>query len=161
MVAQDGPAVASPMEACKLNGVIPQRYRSDVLTRLVNGLPSSRIEGHMPWCWAKAASELPSAVAEGTHIASTEHPQAVNCKLHLDPKEVLPEKPPILCCFRGVATRTRIYKGGKDRVLNVANYQTRFAIVCRVVIFFLKAQNKSDQDAADMLLRRRPCSMNC
>jgi transposase len=42
-------AVASLMETCKLNGVDPQRYLADVLTRLVNGWPNSRIDELMPW----------------------------------------------------------------------------------------------------------------
>jgi transposase len=47
-------AVASLVETCKLNGVDPQRYFSDVLTRLVNGRPQSRIDELMPWHWATA-----------------------------------------------------------------------------------------------------------
>lgn len=46
--------VASLVETCKLNGVDPQRYFADVLTRLVNGSPNSRIDELMPWCWAEA-----------------------------------------------------------------------------------------------------------
>jgi hypothetical protein len=44
-------AVASLVETCKLNGVDPQRYFTDVLTRLVNGWPNGRIDELMPWCW--------------------------------------------------------------------------------------------------------------
>jgi hypothetical protein len=47
-------AVASLVETCKLNGVDPQRYFTDVLTRLVNGWPNSSIDELMPWCWADA-----------------------------------------------------------------------------------------------------------
>ena len=47
-------AVASLVETCKLNGVDTQRYFTDVLTRLVNGWPNSRIDELMPWCWANA-----------------------------------------------------------------------------------------------------------
>ena len=47
-------AVASLVETCKLNGVDPQRYFSDVLTRLVNGWPQTRIDELMPWHWATA-----------------------------------------------------------------------------------------------------------
>ena len=47
-------AVASLVETCKLNGVDPQRYFTDVLTRLVNGWPQSRIDELMPWHWATA-----------------------------------------------------------------------------------------------------------
>ena len=45
-------AVASLIETCKMNDVDPQRYFSDVLTRLVNGWPQSRIDELMPWHWA-------------------------------------------------------------------------------------------------------------
>jgi transposase len=44
-------AVASLVETCKLNGVDPQRYFTNVLTRLINGWPNSRIDELMPWCW--------------------------------------------------------------------------------------------------------------
>ena len=49
-------AVASLIETCKMNGVDPQRYFSEVLTRLVNGWPQSRIDELMPWHWAAAKS---------------------------------------------------------------------------------------------------------
>jgi len=49
-------AVASLVETCKLNGADPQRYFADVLTRLVNGWPQSRIDELMPWHWATAKS---------------------------------------------------------------------------------------------------------
>ena len=45
-------AVASLVETCKLNGVDPQRYFTDLLTRLVNGWSNSRIDELMPWRWA-------------------------------------------------------------------------------------------------------------
>jgi transposase len=44
-------ALASLVETCKLNGVDPQRYFTDVLTRLVNGWPNNRIDELMPWRW--------------------------------------------------------------------------------------------------------------
>jgi len=46
-------AIASLIETCKLNSVDPQRYLTDLLTRLVEGWPQSRIDELMPWCWAK------------------------------------------------------------------------------------------------------------
>ncbi len=45
-------AVASLVETCKLNGVNPQTYFTDLLTRLVNGWPQARIDELMPWHWA-------------------------------------------------------------------------------------------------------------
>jgi hypothetical protein len=35
-----------------LNGVNPQAYFTDLLTRLVNGWPQKRIDELMPWHWA-------------------------------------------------------------------------------------------------------------
>jgi hypothetical protein len=46
--------LASLIETCKLNGVDPQVYLTDLLTRLVDGWPQSRIDELMPWHWAPA-----------------------------------------------------------------------------------------------------------
>jgi transposase len=43
--------LASLIETCKLNQVNPQIYFTDLLTRLVNGWPQSRIDDLMPWHW--------------------------------------------------------------------------------------------------------------
>jgi transposase len=43
--------LASLIETCKLNGVNPQAYFEDLLTRLVNGWPQSSIDELMPWHW--------------------------------------------------------------------------------------------------------------
>ena len=48
-------AVASLIETCKLNRVEPQRYLTEMLTRLVNGWPKTRIDELMPWHWALPA----------------------------------------------------------------------------------------------------------
>ena len=44
--------IASLVETCKLNGVNPQTYFADLLTRLVHGWPQARIDELMPWHWA-------------------------------------------------------------------------------------------------------------
>ena len=49
--------LASLIETCKLNGVNPQVYLTDLLTRLVNGWPQSRIDELMPWHWAPAKTD--------------------------------------------------------------------------------------------------------
>ena len=49
-------AAASLIETCKLNGVNPQTYFSDLLIRLVNGWPQARIDELMPWCWKPTAT---------------------------------------------------------------------------------------------------------
>ena len=43
--------LASLTETCKLNRVDPQAYRTDVLTKLVNLWPASRLDELMPWAW--------------------------------------------------------------------------------------------------------------
>ena len=44
--------IASLLETCKLNQVDPLAWTTDVLTKLVNLWPASRIDELMPWAWA-------------------------------------------------------------------------------------------------------------
>jgi len=50
--AENWACIASLIETCKLNGVDPQAYFTDVLIKLVNLWPASRIDELMPWAWA-------------------------------------------------------------------------------------------------------------
>jgi transposase len=50
--AENWACIASLIETCKLYGVDPQAYFTDVLTKLVNLWPVSRIDELMPWTWA-------------------------------------------------------------------------------------------------------------
>jgi transposase len=50
--AENWACIASLIETCKLNDVDPQAYFTDVLTKLVNLWPASRIDELMPWAWA-------------------------------------------------------------------------------------------------------------
>ncbi|MGA7386697.1 MAG: IS66 family transposase, partial [Pseudolabrys sp.] len=50
--AENWAAIASLVETCKLYGVDPQAYFADVLTKLVNLWPASRLDELMPWAWA-------------------------------------------------------------------------------------------------------------
>ena len=43
--------LASLVETCKLNNVNPETYIADVLIRLVNGWPESRLDELLPWLW--------------------------------------------------------------------------------------------------------------
>jgi hypothetical protein len=52
--AENWACIASLIETCKLNGVDPQAYFTDVLTKLVNLWPASRIDELMPWAWGSA-----------------------------------------------------------------------------------------------------------
>jgi transposase len=50
-------ALASLIETCKLNQVNPQVYFTDLLTRLVNHWPQSRIDELMPWHWQPSPTQ--------------------------------------------------------------------------------------------------------
>ncbi len=50
--AESWACIASLIETCKLNRVDPQAYFADVLTKLVNLWPASRLDDLMPWAWA-------------------------------------------------------------------------------------------------------------
>jgi transposase len=52
--AENWACVASLIETCKLNGVDPETYLADVLTRLVNLWPNNRLDELLPWAWAKS-----------------------------------------------------------------------------------------------------------
>jgi hypothetical protein len=54
--AQNWACIASLIETCKLTGVDPQAYFTDVLTKLVDLWPASRIDELMPWAWAAERS---------------------------------------------------------------------------------------------------------
>jgi len=54
--AENWACLASLIETCKLNGVDPQAYLTDVLTKLVNLWPASRVDELMPWAWSGAES---------------------------------------------------------------------------------------------------------
>lgn len=48
--------IASLVETCKLNGLDPQAYLADVLTRIVTGHPQARIDELLPWAYISADS---------------------------------------------------------------------------------------------------------
>ncbi|PIB92588.1 IS66 family transposase [Caulobacter sp. FWC2] len=50
--------IATFIECCKLSGVNPQAYLTDVLTKLVNQWPNSRLDELTPWAW-KASNPTP------------------------------------------------------------------------------------------------------
>jgi len=54
--AENWACIASLIETCKLHGVDPQAYFADVLTKLVNLWPASRLDELMPWAWAAERS---------------------------------------------------------------------------------------------------------
>jgi transposase len=48
--------IASLIETCKLIGVEPRAYLTDVITKIVNGHPNSRIDELLPWAYLVAPS---------------------------------------------------------------------------------------------------------
>jgi transposase len=50
--AENWAMLASLIETCKLHGVNPEAYLTDVLTKLVNNWPNSRLAELTPWGWA-------------------------------------------------------------------------------------------------------------
>jgi transposase len=54
--AENWACLASLVETCKLHGIDPQAYFADVLTKLVNLWPESRLDDLMPWAWAAQRS---------------------------------------------------------------------------------------------------------
>jgi transposase len=42
---------------CKLNGIDPEAYLADVLVRLVNLWPASRLDELLPWGWAASRQQ--------------------------------------------------------------------------------------------------------
>ena len=49
--AEHWAVLASLIETCKLIGVEPFRYLADVITRIVNGHPQTRLDELMPWAY--------------------------------------------------------------------------------------------------------------
>jgi len=49
--AEHWAVIASLVETCKLAGVEPQAYPTDVITRIVNGHPQSRVNELLPWSY--------------------------------------------------------------------------------------------------------------
>ena len=49
--AENWAILASLIETCKLHGVNPEAYFTDVLTKLVNNWPNRRITELLPWAW--------------------------------------------------------------------------------------------------------------
>jgi hypothetical protein len=50
--AENWAMLASLIETCKLHNINPEAYLTDVLTKLVNNWPNSRLAGLTPWAWA-------------------------------------------------------------------------------------------------------------
>ncbi len=49
--AEHWAVIASLIETCKLAGVEPRGYLADVITRIVEGHPNSRLDELLPWAY--------------------------------------------------------------------------------------------------------------
>jgi transposase len=56
--AENWACLASLIETCKLNGVDPQAYLTDILTKLVDLWPAGRLDELLPWAWRRSGDEL-------------------------------------------------------------------------------------------------------
>jgi transposase len=56
--AENWAVLATLIECCKLHGVNPNRYLTDVLTRLVNGHLERRVSELAPWAWQAADAQF-------------------------------------------------------------------------------------------------------
>ena len=54
--AQSWAMTASLIATCKLNSVDPLTWKTDVLEKLVNRWPASKIDDLMPWAYAKTTA---------------------------------------------------------------------------------------------------------
>ena len=59
--AENWAVLASLIETCKLHGVNPEVWLADVLTRLVDNWPNSRLAELTPWAWQAAQNSLDRA----------------------------------------------------------------------------------------------------
>jgi hypothetical protein len=59
--AENWAMLASLIETAKLNGIDPQSWLADVLSRLVNLWPNNRIDELLPWAWAAQRDHLQRA----------------------------------------------------------------------------------------------------
>jgi transposase len=61
--AEHWAVIASLIETCKLNHIDPHAYLVDVITKIVNGHPNSRIDDLLPWAYQPNTPENLEAVA--------------------------------------------------------------------------------------------------
>ena len=54
--AEHWAVVASLIESCKLNAIDLQAYLTDIITKIVNGHPNSRIDELLPWAYSAQQS---------------------------------------------------------------------------------------------------------
>ena len=54
--ARNWACIASLIETCKLNGVDPQAWLADTLTKLVNLWPAARLDELLPWAYARPSA---------------------------------------------------------------------------------------------------------
>jgi transposase len=61
--AENWAVLASLIETCKLHGVNPEAWLADVLTKLVDNWPNTRLAELTPWAWQAARNNIDRAAA--------------------------------------------------------------------------------------------------
>jgi transposase len=61
--------VASLIETCKLTGVEPHAYLTDVITRIVDGHPNSRLDELLPWAYTATPDQAVPGTQELKEVA--------------------------------------------------------------------------------------------
>ena len=56
--AEHWAVVASLIETCKLGGIDPLAYLTDIITRIVNSHPNSQLDELMPWAYQPSAVKV-------------------------------------------------------------------------------------------------------
>jgi len=65
--------LASLIETCKLNAVDPQAYLADVIARIVNGHPNSRLDDLLPWSYASTTKGARNATGQDIDTVGPDH----------------------------------------------------------------------------------------
>ena len=107
--AENWAVLASLIETCKLHGVNPEAYFTDVLTKLVNNWPNSRLAELLPWAWTAETplirqSPIPTVIkqrlrpADGFEGKARPRRHPVRDELrHQDPHERVMKSLQLLC----------------------------------------------------------------
>jgi hypothetical protein len=61
--------VASLIETCKLSSVAPHAYLTDVITRIVDGHPNSRLDELLPWAYTATPDQAVPGTQELKAVA--------------------------------------------------------------------------------------------
>ena len=67
--------IASLIETCKLNSVDPHAYLTDVITKIVDGHPNSRIDELLPWAIQQRRPNSKTWPENSAYVQTVVHPE--------------------------------------------------------------------------------------